>query len=71
MALAGNTHVSRNTVRKIIRTGASEFTYERETTQPYRKLGDWRDELERLLTANAAKRALERLTLTRIFDGVA
>jgi len=24
-------HVSRNTVRKIIRTGASEFTYERET----------------------------------------
>ena len=70
MALAGNTHVPRNTVPKIIRTGASEFTYERET-QPYRKLGDWRDELERLLTANAAKRALERLILTRIFEGAA
>jgi len=62
-------HVSRNTVRKIIRTGASEFTYERET-QPYRKLGDWRDELERLLTANAAKPARERLTLTRIFEAL-
>jgi hypothetical protein len=35
-------------VRKIIRTGASEFTYERET-QPYRRLGDWRDELTRLI----------------------
>ena len=60
-------HVSRNTVRKIIRTGASAFTYERET-QPYRKLGDWRAELDRLLVANEGKPARERLTMIRIFE---
>jgi transposase len=30
--------VSRNTVRKVIRSGATEFTYER-TTQPRPKIG--------------------------------
>jgi transposase len=62
-------HVSRNTVRKILRSGASEFTYERET-QPYRKLGRWRDELDRLLAANVAKSARERLTLIRLFEAL-
>jgi transposase len=62
-------HVSRNTVRKILRTGASAFTYERQT-QPYRKLGRWRDELDSLLAANEAKSARERLTLIRIFEAL-
>jgi predicted transcriptional regulator len=31
-------HVSRNTVRKVLRSGATEFTYEREV-QPLPKLG--------------------------------
>ena len=62
-------HVSRNTVRKIIRTGASAFTYERET-QPYRKLGDWRAELDRLLAANEGKPSRERLTMIRVFEAL-
>jgi hypothetical protein len=47
-------HVSRNTVRKILRSGASEFTYEREV-QPLPKLGRWKAELDRLLASNAGK----------------
>lgn len=31
-------------------------------------MGAWRDELDRLLSANAAKSQRERLTLTRIFE---
>lgn len=53
--------VSRNTVRKVLRSGATAFSYEREV-QPLPKLGRWRDELDRLLAANEAKSARERLT---------
>ena len=35
-------HVSRNTVRKVLRSGATEFIYEREV-QPLPKLGRWKD----------------------------
>ena len=58
-------HVSLNTVRKILRSGATE--YER-TVQPQPRLGPWRAELERLLAANAARPSRERLTLMRIFE---
>ncbi len=34
------------------------------------KLGAWRNELERLLLANAAKPARERLTLGRVFEAL-
>ena len=57
-------HVSRNTVRKVLRSGATEFSYEREV-QPRPKLGAWTGELERILTANETKAARERLTLIR------
>jgi hypothetical protein len=60
-------HVSRNTVRKILRSGASEFTYEREI-QPLPKLGRWKAELERLLASNASKPRRERLTLMRVYE---
>ena len=60
-------HVSRNTVRKILRSGATAFEYER-TVQPQPRLGPWRAELERLLVANAARSSRERLTLMRIFE---
>ena len=62
-------HVSRNTVRKVLRSGATEFTYQREV-QPLPKLGRWKAELDRLLAANEAKPARERLTLIRVFEAL-
>jgi transposase len=59
--------VSRNTVRKVLRSGATAFAYEREA-QPLPKLGRWKDHLDRLLAANEAKPNRERLTLIRVFE---
>jgi transposase len=59
--------VSRNTIRKVLRSGATSFAYERDV-QPMPKLGSWRGDLERMLTANEAKPARERLTLVRLFE---
>jgi transposase len=54
-------------VRKILRSGATEFTYER-AVQPLPKLGRWKVELDGLLASNAAKPARERLTLIRVYE---
>jgi transposase len=62
-------HVSRNTVRKVIRSGATSFAYEREV-QPLPKLGPWRDDLDRLLATNASRQPRERLTLIRVFEAL-
>ena len=62
-------HVSRNTVRKVIRSGATAFAYEREV-QPLPKLGPWRAALDGMLAANAGKAPRERLTLIRIFEAL-
>jgi transposase len=62
-------HVSRKVVRKVLRSEATEFRYEREQ-QPMPQLGAWREELDRRLAANAAKPTRERLTLMRIFEGL-
>ena len=62
-------HVSRNTVRKVLRSGKTAFAYEREV-QPLPKLGPWRAELDRLLAVNAARAARERLTLTRVYEAL-
>jgi len=59
--------VSRNTVRKVLRSGETAFSYEREV-QPLPRLGRWREELDRMLAANEAKPARERLTLIRLFE---
>lgn len=59
--------VSRNTVRKALRSGASSFVYEREN-QPLPKLGAWSAQLDDFLKQNAEKPARERLTLIRIFE---
>ena len=59
--------VSRNTVRKVLRSGATIFEYAR-AVQPRPKLGAWGDALDRLLLDNEAKPARERLTLIRIFE---
>jgi hypothetical protein len=47
-------HVSRNTVRRVLRSGETAFSYEREV-QPLPKLGRFQAELDRLLTANEKK----------------
>ena len=59
--------VSRNTVRKVLRSEATSFTYQRQV-QPLPRLGRWTSDLERLLAANAGKAGRERLTLIRIFE---
>ena len=60
-------HVSRNTVRKVLCSGATEFSYEREV-QPLPKLGRWKADLDRILASNEAKQVRERLTLIRVFE---
>ncbi len=59
--------VSRKVVRKVIRSEATEFRYEREA-QPLPKIGPWTDQLVELLLANEGKPARERLTLIRLFE---
>jgi len=59
--------VSRKVVRKVIRSGATEFRYERED-QPLPKIGRWRETLDQLLSENEAKPSRERLTLIRLFE---
>ena len=54
-------------MRKVIRSGATAFRYERGV-QPLPKIGPWRDRLDAMLAANEAKPARERLTLIRIFE---
>ena len=60
-------HVSRNTVRKVVRSGVTVLEYER-TVQPMPKLGPWKADLDRLLGENSSKPVRERLTLIRIFE---
>jgi transcriptional regulator with XRE-family HTH domain len=59
--------VSRNTVRKVLRSGETAFAYER-AVQPLPKLGPWASDLERLLEANDRKARRERLTMIRVFE---
>src|SRR5216683_2462558 len=59
--------VSRNTVRKVLRSGETSFEYERDV-QPRPKLGRWTAELDELLEGNATKPFREQLTLIRIFE---
>jgi len=68
-AICRELNISRKVVRKVIRTGATEFRYERES-QPLPKIGPWRDQLEGLLAANEGKPAREQLTLIRIFEAL-
>ena len=65
--IARDLKVSRNTVRKVLRSGETSFWYEREV-QCRPLLGRWKAELDRLLTKNATSTARERLTLIRLFE---
>ena len=68
-AICRELRLSRKVVRKVLRSGATEFRYER-TRQLLPKLGAWRAELDRLLEENAARPARERLTLVRVFEAL-
>jgi transposase len=65
--IARDLKISRNTVRKILRSGETSFSYEREV-QPRPRPDRWKADLDRLLTANAGTSARERLTLIRLFE---
>src|ERR1700746_2395790 len=65
--IARDLKVSRNTVRKVLRSGETSFEYERDV-QPRPKLGRWTTDLDALLNDNAAKPPREQLTLIRIFE---
>jgi len=67
--IARDLRVSRNTVRKVVRSGATSFAYDRDV-QPRPKLGRWTAELDALLAGNEAKAAREQRTLIRIFEGL-
>ena len=60
-------HVSRNTVRKILRSDETNFTYERDH-QPMPRIGPWQQTLDEFLQGNTNKPPHERLTLIRIFE---
>ena len=65
--IARELQMSRNTVRKIVRSGSTAFEYER-TVQPRPRIGPWRGELDRLLATNADRPSRERLTVMQIFE---
>src|SRR6201995_901689 len=65
--IARDLKISRNTVRRILRSRETSFSYEREI-QPRPKLGRWKAEIDRMLTKNAEASARERLTLIRLFE---
>ena len=66
-AICRELKISRKVVRKVLRSDETEFRYERKH-QPYPRMGAWREKLDGLLSANAAKPQRERLTLIRIFE---
>jgi transposase len=65
--IARDLKVSRNTVRKVLRSGATSFEYMR-VVQPRPKLGAWHGDLDRILSDNETRPARERLTLIRVFE---
>jgi transposase len=66
-AICREFRLSRKVVRKVIRSEATEFRYERGR-QPLPRIDPWRDQLDALLLANEGKAARERLTLIRMFE---
>ena len=66
-AICRELRVSRKVVRKVLRSGVTEFSYER-AVQPLPRIGPWKADLDRLLVSNEAKAARERLTLIRVFE---
>ena len=59
--------VARDTVRKVLRSGATEFSYKREV-QPQRKLGLWVEALTEILESEDKLPRRERRSTIRLFE---
>ncbi len=59
--------MARDTVRKVLRSGATEFSYKREV-QPLPKLGAWVEVLGGILETEAALPKRERRSTQRLFE---
>ena len=68
-AICRELRISRKVVRKVVRSDATEFRYERGQ-QPLPRIGPWQDALDSLLTSNGGKSRRERLTLIRVFEAL-
>ena len=66
-AICREFRLSRKAVRKVVRSEATDFRYERGR-QPLPRIDPWREQLDGLLGANEEKAARERLTLIRVFE---
>jgi transposase len=66
-AICRELRVSRKVVRKVLRSEATEFRYERGE-QPLPRIGPWQEALDQLLASNEGKQRRERLTLIRVFE---
>ena len=66
-AICRELRVSRKVVRKVLRSEATEFHYER-VEQALPRIGPWKDSLDWLLAENEPKPSRERLTLIRLFE---
>jgi transposase len=66
-AICREFRLSRKVVRKVIRSEATEFRYERGR-QPLPRIDPWRDQIDQLLLANQGKAGRERLTLIRMYE---
>ena len=59
--------ISRKVVRKVLRSEATEFRYERGEQQLPR-IGPWQEALGQILASNEGRPRRERLTLIRVFE---
>ena len=68
--IARDLQLSRNTVRKVLRSGETAFSYEREV-QPRPKLGRWTEELDRAAGGERARRGARAADADPDFRGAA
>src|SRR3954447_25702746 len=68
-AICRELRVSRKVVRKVLRSEATEFHYERGE-QRLPRIGPWQAALDQMLASSEAKPGRERLTLIRIFEAL-
>jgi transposase len=65
--IARDLNISRNTVRKVLRSNETEHCYEREE-QPFPKLGPYTDRLDELMSENMKRAKGRRITARRMYE---